>query len=57
MKRLTFAVAALLAACVLEAVTLAPSQPFALDSRRVVWSAGEPMPLCTEPAGIVLIVR
>ena len=57
MKKLTLVVAALTVASVLEAVTVAPSQPFALDSRRVVWGVGEPMPLCTEPAGIVLIVR
>ena len=57
MKKQTLVVAALTVASVLEAVTVAPSQPFALDSRRVVWSAGEPMPLCTEPAGLVMVVR
>ncbi len=57
MKKLTLVVAALMAASVLEAVTVAPSPPFALDSRRVVWSAGAPMPLCTEPTGLVMVVR
>ena len=56
-KKLTLVVAALMAAWVLGAVTVAPSQPFALDSRCVVWSAGEPMPLCTEPTGHVMVIR
>lgn len=57
MKKLMIAFAVLLMACMLEAVTVAPSQHFALDSRRVVWSAGEPMPLCTEPTGLVMVIR